>query len=384
MASGPLRVARSENGGFAYAGATDAVIGSAAGSGAGAGGLHLLGAGAPSEGSRFVPRVAAEHLAAGSVSALAGMGGSAPVVFVSSRVTSASGGRDQLSAWAVDGTDGSLRLLGQQDAAIGGAAYLIVTPSGRFVVTANYGRGSVGAYRIHSDGSLGALSSEVFHVGHGPVPGRQEGPHPHMVAIDGETNLIHVPDLGADRLFAHEFDEATGALGARQDQTVELPAGSGPRHLAFLHGRGLAVLVNELAGTVALLGRSDGRYRIIEVLPASGLAGVANAPSGIRASSGGELVYVANRGPNTVATYVVAESGLRRVAEVGCGGDWPRDLVLDETQGWLYVANHRSHQVSILAVSDAGVPGETIGNFPIACPNALARVQVECSSADGG
>lgn len=374
---------RSEQRSFAYAGATDAVIGSAAGSGPGAGGLHLLGVdGAPSEGSRFVPGAPVGHLAAGSVSALAGVGGAAPVLYVSSRVTSANGDGDRLAAWAVDGADGSLRLLGEMDAAVGGAAHLIVMPSGRFVVTANYGQGSVGAHRIGSDGSLGAPSSEVFHAGHGLVPGRQEGPHPHMVGIDVETNLIHVPDLGADRLFAHELDEATGTLTARQDQTVELPAGSGPRHVAFLSGRGLAVLVNELSGTVALLGRRDGRYRIIEVLPASGRTGVANAPSGVRTSLGGELVYVANRGPNTVAAYVVAESGLRRVAEVGCGGDWPRDLVLDEAHSWLYVANHRSHEVSVLAVSDAGVPGEAVGNWPIACPNALALVQVGARRAD--
>jgi 6-phosphogluconolactonase (cycloisomerase 2 family) len=56
----------------------------------------------------------------------------------------------------------------------------------------------------------------------------------------------------------------------------------------------------------------------------------------------GDLLYVANRGVDTIAVFEVTLA-LRRVTEKPCGGAWPRDLALDGDR--LHVANENSHTV---------------------------------------
>jgi 6-phosphogluconolactonase (cycloisomerase 2 family) len=65
---------------------------------------------------------------------------------------------------------------------------------------------------------------------------------------------------------------------------------------------------------------------------------------------------MANRGPDTVATYRWDGVAAELIAEVPTGGEWPRHLAL--LGDHLYVANERSHTVTTFRVDpDTGIPG---------------------------
>lgn len=244
----------------------------------------------------------------------------------------------------------------------GGAepAHLAVDGSGRFLITANYSGGSISVHRLDDDGSIGPRTDLVRHIRHGDHP-RQRQAHPHMVlAIDGGVLVI---DLGGDAIYRYGLGE-DGRL--ELERVIAAPAGSGPRHLLPVGGR--YYVTAELSGQVLVFGQ-DGQ--LAGAVPAStgpastgpastgpastgpaGNSGGHNQPSEL--ASNGRYLYVANRGPNTVAVFALDGELPRHVTEVPVG-DWPRHIALDNDL--LYVANERSHQVMAMRIDPAtGIP----------------------------
>ena len=224
----------------------------------------------------------------------------------------------------------------------GGAepAHLSVDSSGQFLITANYTGGSISVHRLNEDGSIGPRTQLVTHSRHGDHP-RQTQAHPHMVRIADRTVVI--TDLGGDAIYLYSLSE-DGTLDL--ERIIDAPAGSGPRHVLPVAGR--YYITAELSAQV-LVYNADGQ--LAGAVPASN-AGGHNQPSEL--VSNGRYLYVANRGPNTVAVFALDGELPRYVTEVPVG-DWPRHLGLDGDL--LYVANERSHQVMVLRIDPAtGIP----------------------------
>ena len=95
----------------------------------------------------------------------------------------------------------------------------------------------------------------------------------------------------------------------------------------------------------------DAGWNLVGAVPASTATGP-NQPSEL--VSDGRYLYVANRGPNTVAVFELGGALPRYVTEVPAG-DWPRHIALDGER--LYVASERSHEVIVMQIDPAtGVP----------------------------
>ena len=81
-----------------------------------------------------------------------------------------------------------------------------------------------------------------------------------------------------------------------------------------------------------------------------------NHPSEITVSPDGRFAYLANRGNDTITTFAVDEEVPAAIDEVPKGGEFPRHFAL--AGPWMYVANERSHSVTVLRLDD-GVPRPT-------------------------
>ncbi|MGA5797470.1 beta-propeller fold lactonase family protein [Streptomyces cellulosae] len=243
--------------------------------------------------------------------------------------------------------------------ATGGSSpcHLSVHPRGRFLLSADYGSGTVAVHRIEESGVLGGRTALVTHSEPAPGPG-QQGPHAHqfVTAPDGEHVLA--VDLGTDTVYTYRLDEKDGTL--TEVSRAAARAGAGPRQLTFHPGGRYAYLANELDDTVTVCAYepTSGRLTIGEPQPTGSEpeAGT-NYPAQLVVTGDGRWAYLANRGHNSVARYAVEEDGarLRLLGTVPVGGDFPRHIALSPDGGLLFTANQRSGDVSVFRVNaDSG------------------------------
>ncbi|KQO61457.1 lactonase family protein [Curtobacterium sp. Leaf261] len=309
---------------------------------------------------------------------------------------------------------GSVHAFGRAGAALellwsapsGGDApcHLRLDGSGTLVVT-NYSSGTVGALasrrptttseRTSTTGertgtAVGRTSTASLPAATGPVLDRQDGPHAHqsVAAPDGD---VLVSDLGGDAI--HRFHLAEDTDGGRRFEPVTrypLAPGVGPRHMAWW-GDDL-IVAGELDGRVHRL-RPDGTGALVPVesaatsTPAAEGDDDAIAEAATVTGSTGEsylshievtdagLVYVAVRGRDTIAV-LDATGPLTLVAEVDCGGAWPRHFALVDTDDGpvIVVANERSDALAVLPLGADGLPGAPITQIPVGSPTCVVAI----------
>ena len=89
-------------------------------------------------------------------------------------------------------------------------------------------------FRVRYDGGIGERTALCAQEGQvGPDTGRQEASHAHMVQFDSTGERLLCCDLGFDQVSVYTMNSETGGL--TRDSSVQLPAGSGPRHLVRAH-----------------------------------------------------------------------------------------------------------------------------------------------------
>jgi 6-phosphogluconolactonase len=248
-----------------------------------------------------------------------------------------------ISAFTV-AEDGELTPLSVQPTGGADPAHLSVTPDGRFLLVANYSSGSVAVHPLDPEGAPGERSDLLDLTGSGPDPERQQGPHAHMAIADRGSVLV--ADLGADRVWRCRLDPVSGRLTLLAPAVIAKP-GTGPRHLR-LAPDGTLLLVGELAGTLSwYTPAADGSLELAGEVASSTHDGP-NFPSEITCGRDGRFIYVANRGPDTIAVFGWDGAQATPLGEVPTGGDWPRHMI--QLGDHLYVANQKSHNVTTFVI----------------------------------
>lgn len=79
-------------------------------------------------------------------------------------------------AFSIDQKTGELTFLNQQPSLGRSPCHLSVDKTGKYVLVANYGGGSVAVFPIHDNGQLGEATDIVQHQGKSLDPKRQKGP----------------------------------------------------------------------------------------------------------------------------------------------------------------------------------------------------------------
>ncbi|WP_225652744.1 lactonase family protein [Streptomyces pseudogriseolus] len=259
--------------------------------------------------------------------------------------------------------------------ATGGSSpcHLSVHPGGRFLLSADYGSGSVAVHRIETSGALGERTAMVTHSSPAPGPG-QQGPHAHQFVTAPDGGHVLAVDLGTDTVYTYRLDERAGTL--TEVSRAAARAGAGPRHLTFHPGGRYAYLANEVDDTVAVCAYepSSGRLSIGEPQPTGSGSGT-NYPAQFAVTADGRYAFLANRGHNSVARYAVEEDGarLRLLGTVPVGGDFPRHLALSPDGGLLFTANQKSGDVSVFHV-DADSGELRSAGEPFASPVAVCAL----------
>ncbi|MFG2456029.1 lactonase family protein [Streptomyces sp. NPDC048523] len=265
------------------------------------------------------------------------------------------------------------KVLGSRSTGGAGPCHLSVHPGGRWLLSANYGSGSVAVHPIGSSGALGELRDSVTHSGPAPGPG-QEGPHAHQFLTGPDRNHVLAVDLGTDTVYSYRLNERTGAL--TELSRAQTRPGAGPRHLTFHPGGRYAYLANEVDNTVAVCAYDPGSGRLSVGAPQStGTGSGTNYPAQFLVTANGSYAYLANRGHNSLTRYAVEAGGarLRLLDTVPVEGDFPRQIAFSPDGGLLFAANQRSGTVSVFHV-DTTSGALRLAGKPFASPVAVCAL----------
>lgn len=278
-----------------------------------------------------------------------------------------------LSAFSIDRETGRLTLLNQASSEGPGPCHLSVDGSGRVLLAANYGGGSVVAVPIREDGSLGEAASFIQHQGSSVNPRRQQEPHAHSINVSPDNHFALVADLGTDQVLVYRLDAERGLLTPNDPPSVALPPGSGPRHLTFSPDGRRAFVLNELLGTMASFNYNPARGVLTPLdsqstLPA-GFSGP-NSSAEVQVHPNGRFVYGSNRGHDSIAAFAVEADGrLRPLGQTPAGGQQPRNFAIEPTGRWLWAANQATGNLVIFRIDPAtGALRATGQTFEVASP----------------
>jgi 6-phosphogluconolactonase len=289
-----------------------------------------------------------------------------------------------VSAFAIDGATGKLKFLNEVQSRGAGPCYITTDATGKFVLVANYDGGSVAAFPVNADGSLGEASAFVQHTGHGTDPERQEGPHAHSIVLTPDNKFAIVNDLGLDELLVYKFDATKGTLTPNDPPFAKIGAGSGPRHFALRPDTKFAYALSEIKGTVTVLSFDASTatmhpVQTISTLPKDYKGPIEDAEIAVHPS--GKFVYASNRGDgNSIAVYAIdAAKGTLTLVEIApTQGKTPRSFEIDPTGKFLLAENQESDSIVIFKIDEAtGKLTATGKKLDVAAPVDVKFVGVE-------
>jgi 6-phosphogluconolactonase len=252
---------------------------------------------------------------------------------------------------------GALEVINSAPTGDGGGAHIAVHPSGKFLLTAQYGGGSTALFPLAADGKLGAAQLSKHQGGSGVVKPVQEKPHAHWVGFSPDGRFALVPDLGLDGIVIYRIDLAKPAI-ERHGFAASVPGG-GPRHMRFSPDGKFIYLLNELSLSVTTFAwdMAAGTAQRIADVPALSAEvkrkEAMNAAAEILVHANGRFVYSSNRGHDTVTVYRAdpATSALQVIQVQPVRGAFPRNIALSPDGAWLLAAGADSHTVAVHKVN---------------------------------
>ncbi len=256
-----------------------------------------------------------------------------------------------LSRWATPGID---------------YCHLVAAPGGRYVYGASYGSGKLVQFTVKA----GMLTGAQVVLAHSPGEGG-EAPHLHFAGISPDGQFLCTVDLGLGVLESIPLDAQGNLRLEGLCRTQVLPAGSGPRHLAFSQRFPVAYLLNETANTVMTWRFDQGTWELLQTIPVAPLAPAETETyaAAIRLSPDESHLLVSNRGRDSLASLAIGEGGrlLPESLTQRSVGKWPRDFAFLPQGDGVVVACERAGLLQLFPWNPQeglqSVPSREAGGF---------------------
>jgi len=262
-----------------------------------------------------------------------------------------------VSAFSIDRSTGKLTLLNQVSARGSGPCHVMVDPTGKTLLVANYDSGSVAALPVGQDGRLREASAAIQHHGTSVNPERQEGPHAHCINNSPDNRFVLAADLGLDEVLVYRFDPARGSLAPNDPPFGKTPPGAGPRHFAFHPNGRFVYVINEIQCTASTFSYDAQRGALkllatVSTVPKDYKVTKDDSTAEIRVHPSGKFVYGSNRGPDSIAVFSVDSTTgtLHPIEYVSTQGKTPRGFNIDPTGSYLIAGNQDSDSLVVFRI----------------------------------
>jgi 6-phosphogluconolactonase len=275
-----------------------------------------------------------------------------------------------VTALSYDAKSGKATRIGDLPVPNGGPAFIAISPKDNYLFIANYGGGSLAVVKLNEKGiPVSVTDTIIYKAGAGKVS------HAHMVAFDPSGKRVYLTDLGLDRIMIYNFDSATGKLSPIPNGEAKLAKGAGPRHFVFTADGKKLYVINELNSTLTYFSVAPGG-ELTEIQTLSTLRDDFKGKSycaDIHLGKDEKFLYGSNRGENTIVVFRVGTDGKLTVAgRIACGGDWPRNFVIDPDGKFIYVGNQNSGNISMFRIDEnSGLPVGPSKDYKLAAPVCL-------------
>jgi len=280
--------------------------------------------------------------------------------------------------YRIDRKSGALKLVGSGPLAES-YPYISHDRTGRYLLGASYGANQVGVNPIGSDGKVGKPQQVI-----------PTARNAHSIRVDNTNHFVYVPHLGTDQVFQFVFDAKTGKLTANTPPVLQLPQGTGPRHIIISADNKFAYLLNELTAQVTTLAidKKTGLLSPVSVavavppdsklqpgMPrgAVGTPGANHAPrdtandiwaSDLHLTPNGRFLYAAERTSGTLAAFSVdGASGKLTYLSSTPTEKQPRGFAIDPAGKYLVASGEKSETVSSYSIGEDGSL-KPIGQYP--------------------
>jgi 6-phosphogluconolactonase len=288
-----------------------------------------------------------------------------------------------ITAFAISPSSGMITSLGDQPTRGAIPAHVIVDPSGKYALVANYIGANWSVLPILANGGLGA-ATDVFAVhGHGPNTGRQEAPHPHHTLFDAAGTYVIGNDLGTDNVWSWTLNTATGKLAPNANlDHAQVASGSGPRHSSFHPSGKFVYVIDEMVSSITAFSynAAAGTFtwlQTVSTLPPDFTGSSSTAEIIVHQS--GKFVYGSNRGHNSIVGFRIDQT-TGKLAVIGwtsTQGAIPRGFNIDPSGRLMLVGNQNSDSVVPFRINQSSGrlhPTGAITSTPVPVSFAFGRV----------
>jgi 6-phosphogluconolactonase len=256
-----------------------------------------------------------------------------------------------VSSFEFDYSKRSLTFLNSQPSGGENPVYVSVHKNGKWLLDANYTEGSVSVYPLTEDGKIKKSVQNIQFSGGSINVQRQDRSHIHAAVFSPSFEQVFLSDLGADMIRCYQFDTLKNEpLQPLPIPTINVIAGSGPRHLTFHPNGKFAYCIDELSGTIdsyTCMKDTLHQFQRVDTHSSDQRSGFESAD--IHISPDGKFLYASNRGEeNNIAIFSIARDGtLKLTGYQSTLGEHPRIFAIDPSGKFLIVANVSSNAIQI-------------------------------------
>jgi len=293
------------------------------------------------------------------------------------------GGKDvvgKVSSFAIDPKTHQVTPINQVQSRGEEPTHSSLSPDQRFLFVSNYAvhpdpGGALAVIPVGKDGKLSDVVQVSNNHGASKVnPERQASSHVHSAIPTPDDKYVVTSDLGADKMLVFSYDgDRAEPLQPAKTPTVQLPPGSGPRHLLFSKDGKHAWLTLEMVAQVAVFDYHDGVFKQTQTVDLKNKDPQQKVGAGgLHTSPDGKFLYVANRGEaNQLLVFAIDNKGqLKEIQRRSVEGVEPREFSFDPSGHFMLIANQKSNQiVSVKVDPKTGMLGETVQKVDFDSPS---------------
>ncbi len=235
-------------------------------------------------------------------------------------------------------TSEGLTYIGKKSSLGSGPCHIEISNKKKMLFISNYMDGYFTVYKLKEHG-------EVENIIYNSVNNKKYS-HLHCAKVFNNDNNLITVDLGADILNLYEIQEDS----LKNIFSLQFPRGIEPRHIAIYNEN--IFLLTEKSCMLYVLKHIEGKLEILyktSILPNNHKKQENDTGAGIKVSSDGRYIYTSLRGHNSISVFKYENKKVELVQNILSYGDTPRDLEIDKTQKYLFVANQDSNEIAIFS-----------------------------------